>query len=327
MTTSNIPPGPVSWAFTSAAVGMGRDRIASAWRRISRMSTIRDMRMSDAVEWSIHCCTRARRPAGGPGAARRPAGRVPRRAAGLPGQGAPGDGRRPGSSSRGRARSAATGWPGRRRTSRCSTSCSPSTATSTAFRCSEIRQRGPAAIDEPGAYRRPCGIARAMWRAEDAWRAELAATTVGDMVIELFATVPAAQLVRGRRVDPGRRRTTKEQDMKVFVAGATGVLGRATVPRLVAAGHEVRGAARSPEKADQLRAQGAEPVTVDLFDPASVRARRRRLPGRGPHGHAHPAAHQGAGRATPGPPTTASAARAPSILADALPRRRRARCW
>ena len=32
--------------------------------------------------------------------------------------------------------------------------------------------------------------------------------------------------------------------MKVFVAGATGVLGRATVPRLVAAGYEVRGAAR-----------------------------------------------------------------------------------
>ncbi len=60
--------------------------------------------------------------------------------------------------------------------------------------------------------------------------------------------------------------------MKVFVAGATGVLGRATIPRLVAAGHEVRGAARSPAKAEQLRAQGAEPVTVDLFDPASVQA-------------------------------------------------------
>ena len=60
--------------------------------------------------------------------------------------------------------------------------------------------------------------------------------------------------------------------MKVFVAGATGVLGRATIPRLVAAGHEVRGAARSLEKAEQLRAQGAEPVTVDLFDPSSVRA-------------------------------------------------------
>jgi nucleoside-diphosphate-sugar epimerase len=60
--------------------------------------------------------------------------------------------------------------------------------------------------------------------------------------------------------------------MKVFVAGATGVLGRATIPRLVAAGHEVRGSARSPEKAEQLRAQGAEPVTVDLFDPTSVRS-------------------------------------------------------
>jgi nucleoside-diphosphate-sugar epimerase len=60
--------------------------------------------------------------------------------------------------------------------------------------------------------------------------------------------------------------------MKVFVAGATGVLGRATIPRLVAAGHEVRGVARSPEKAEQLRAQGAEPVEVDLFDPTAVRA-------------------------------------------------------
>lgn len=60
--------------------------------------------------------------------------------------------------------------------------------------------------------------------------------------------------------------------MKVFVAGATGVLGRATVPRLLAAGHQVRGHARSPGKATQLEAQGAEPVEVDLYDPASVRA-------------------------------------------------------
>ena len=59
--------------------------------------------------------------------------------------------------------------------------------------------------------------------------------------------------------------------MKVFVAGATGVLGRATVPRLIEAGHEVRGVARSPEKAAQLRAQGAEPVSVDLFDAAALR--------------------------------------------------------
>lgn len=60
--------------------------------------------------------------------------------------------------------------------------------------------------------------------------------------------------------------------MNVFVAGATGVLGRAAVPALIAAGHQVRGIARSPEKASQLAAQGAEPVErVDLFDPSSVR--------------------------------------------------------
>jgi nucleoside-diphosphate-sugar epimerase len=60
--------------------------------------------------------------------------------------------------------------------------------------------------------------------------------------------------------------------MKVFIAGATGVLGRATVPRLVAAGHDVSGIARSPEKAEQLRAQGAAPVEADVFDPAAMRA-------------------------------------------------------
>jgi Rrf2 family protein len=67
----------------------------------------------------------------------------------------------------------------------------------TAFRCSEIRQRGPAAQPDPAAYRRPCGIARAMWRAEDAWRRELTATTVADLLAELMATVPTAQLLAG----------------------------------------------------------------------------------------------------------------------------------
>ena len=67
----------------------------------------------------------------------------------------------------------------------------------TAFQCDEIRQRGPAATSDSTAYRRPCGIARAMWRAEDAWRAELAAATVGDLVAELLATVAPAQLMKG----------------------------------------------------------------------------------------------------------------------------------
>ena len=67
----------------------------------------------------------------------------------------------------------------------------------TAFRCSELRQRGPGAIDEPDAYRMPCGIARAMWRAEDAWRAELAKATVADMVVDFVSNASPARVRRG----------------------------------------------------------------------------------------------------------------------------------
>lgn len=59
--------------------------------------------------------------------------------------------------------------------------------------------------------------------------------------------------------------------MRLFLAGGTGVLGRRVLLGLVAAGHEVTAVARSPEKAASVRAAGATPVTVDLFDPAAVR--------------------------------------------------------
>jgi nucleoside-diphosphate-sugar epimerase len=58
--------------------------------------------------------------------------------------------------------------------------------------------------------------------------------------------------------------------MKVFVAGATGVLGRALVPQLVARGHEVVGMTRSAGKQDMLRSLGARPVVVDALDPDAV---------------------------------------------------------
>ncbi|CAN5919653.1 NAD(P)-dependent oxidoreductase [soil metagenome] len=58
--------------------------------------------------------------------------------------------------------------------------------------------------------------------------------------------------------------------MRIFVAGATGVLGRRVVPALVERGHQVTAVARGAQKATALRAQGASPVTVDLFDPVSV---------------------------------------------------------
>jgi nucleoside-diphosphate-sugar epimerase len=59
--------------------------------------------------------------------------------------------------------------------------------------------------------------------------------------------------------------------MRVFVAGATGVLGQPSVRLLVQAGHEVRGTARGEEKARLLRSLGAEPVSVDLFDAGAVK--------------------------------------------------------
>lgn len=66
----------------------------------------------------------------------------------------------------------------------------------TAFRCNEIRRRGPAA-GRQGSYRNPCGIASAMWKAEEAWRRELAGTSIGDLVEEMLSSVPGPQLVRG----------------------------------------------------------------------------------------------------------------------------------
>src|SRR5215213_7770222 len=58
--------------------------------------------------------------------------------------------------------------------------------------------------------------------------------------------------------------------MKVFVAGATGVLGRALVPQLVARGHEVVGMRRSVSKQDLVRRLGARPVVADALDPDAV---------------------------------------------------------
>ena len=59
--------------------------------------------------------------------------------------------------------------------------------------------------------------------------------------------------------------------MRVFVAGATGALGARLVPQLVERGHEVIGTSRSPERAQRLETQGAEPVVLDLLDARAVR--------------------------------------------------------
>jgi nucleoside-diphosphate-sugar epimerase len=58
--------------------------------------------------------------------------------------------------------------------------------------------------------------------------------------------------------------------MKVFVAGATGALGRQLVPQLLAAGHEVTGMTRSASKEDLVRSLGARPAVADALDSDQV---------------------------------------------------------
>ena len=59
--------------------------------------------------------------------------------------------------------------------------------------------------------------------------------------------------------------------MKVFVAGASGAIGRPLVPQLLAAGHEVTGMTRREERADTIRAAGADAVVCDALDADALR--------------------------------------------------------
>jgi Rrf2 family protein len=65
-----------------------------------------------------------------------------------------------------------------------------------AFVCTEIRQCGPGAC-APSAYPKPCGIARIMWDAEDAWRASLRQHTVAELLDSALRHSPPSQLAAG----------------------------------------------------------------------------------------------------------------------------------
>lgn len=60
--------------------------------------------------------------------------------------------------------------------------------------------------------------------------------------------------------------------MKVFVAGATGAIGRPLVARLLADGHEVVGTTRDESRAARLRELGVDAVVLDAFDAEALRA-------------------------------------------------------
>jgi len=63
------------------------------------------------------------------------------------------------------------------------------------FVCTEIRRCGPTGVDAKN-YPRPCGIARSMWRAEAAWRKELAATSLADIQQLGMAETPPEQTAK-----------------------------------------------------------------------------------------------------------------------------------
>jgi nucleoside-diphosphate-sugar epimerase len=54
--------------------------------------------------------------------------------------------------------------------------------------------------------------------------------------------------------------------MRIFLAGASGVIGQRLIPQLVQAGHIVGGLTRSPSKTELLSHHGAEPILCDVFD-------------------------------------------------------------
>jgi nucleoside-diphosphate-sugar epimerase len=58
--------------------------------------------------------------------------------------------------------------------------------------------------------------------------------------------------------------------MRIFLAGAAGVIGRRLTPLLVLMGHQVTGTSRSAEKAGQIDAMCGQPVVVDVFDAGAL---------------------------------------------------------
>lgn len=71
---------------------------------------------------------------------------------------------------------------------------------------------------------------------------------------------------------PSHHKEGDPEKMRIFVAGATGVIGVPIVSQLIAAGHTVAGMTRTEAKAEWLRGAGATPIVCDVFDAAELTA-------------------------------------------------------
>jgi Rrf2 family protein len=151
------------------------------------MLDIRIMKLSDGVEWALHCCTVL---ALLPDDKALPAAKL------AEFHGVPGAylAKHLQSLSRAGIVESLAGARGGYRLARAPSAISlwdvvaAVDGTEPAFRCTEIRQRGPAAVDRSG-YRVACTITRAMHRAEQAWRSDLQAQTIADLVGGLATSV------------------------------------------------------------------------------------------------------------------------------------------
>jgi nucleoside-diphosphate-sugar epimerase len=73
-----------------------------------------------------------------------------------------------------------------------------------------------------------------------------------------------------RRLAGAAQQNDRWIDMRIFLAGATGAIGRRLVPLLTAAGHTITGTTRSADAARDLEAAGVRPAIVDVYDGAAL---------------------------------------------------------
>ena len=127
----------------------------------------------------------------------------------------------------------------------------------------------------PGTTRTYRDVAEQIGR-PNAWRAVGRANALNP--ISIVPALPSShwcqrrahRLCRGAGTQALAASARRGMSMKIFVTGATGVIGRRVVPQLIRAGHQVTGLARTDRKEALLRQFGATPVRVDLFDPATL---------------------------------------------------------